>query len=69
MDSRVFGLDLIPDVRREVIPADMSRPVINPVYMPLPEILADIYRVLLELAAGKGLEISQWIVSIRCVVL
>jgi hypothetical protein len=57
--SRVFGLDLIPDVRREVIPADILRPVINPVYVPIPEILAEIYRFLLELAAGEGLEIGQ----------
>ena len=49
---------MILDVRREVILADISRPVINLVYIPLPEILADIYRFILELAASKGLEIG-----------
>ena len=49
---------MIPDIRREVILADISRLVINLVYILLPKILADIYRVLLELVASKGLKIG-----------
>ena len=49
---------MILDVRREVILANISRPVINLVYIPIPKILANIYRFILELAASKGLKIG-----------